>query len=258
MANHTEHWSDEDLSAFLDGMLDHERSTALEARLDSDSDLAARLASLVAANDAVKGAFDAPLSEPVPDRFRTIIEAASQPIVQPSVVTPFPHRAKSRPAMDWRLPLAAGFALVVGAIGGGIGAGLMTPTNSSVMARLGPALHAAPSAQSVNLGDGETLKPILTFAAADGRYCREFELTQRGDGFVGVACLQDNVWQLEAMLATQTKSEIEGGYNQASGHAGAALDSVLTALGAGEPLSAEAEKDALRKGFVKPANSKAK
>lgn len=252
MANSTDPWTDEDLSAFIDGALDPERHAALEAQLGADASLAARLGALVDANDAIKHAFDAPLVEPVPARFQALLAETTAPPRPTGSIMPFPIRPQPPAAHAWRMAMAAGVALVVGAIGGGVGAGLLAPRDGALMARLGPALQTTASAQTAQLGGQETLKPILTFVAADGRFCREFEYAQRGDGFVGVACMEGKIWRLEAMLAAETRADAADGYRQATGHAAVALDAVLSALGAQEPLSAEAEKEALATRFAQP------
>jgi hypothetical protein len=94
----------------------------------------------------------------------------------------------------------------------------------------------------------------LSFAAADGRVCREFELYQEAQDFVGVACRAGEGWELEALLASASDLDASrnGGFSQASGHAAGAVDSVLDALGAGDPLSAEEERALIAQGWQTP------
>jgi hypothetical protein len=218
--------------------------------LTTDAALAAKVHALVGANDAIKIAFDAPLHEETPQRFRELLTVSETPTQTSAVITPFPRKERGKILNDWRLPMAAGIALVIGAMGGGMGANLMSPSTPTLLARIEPALSTTPSAQTVAIGADGELKPILTFATSDGRYCREFEWTQSREQFVGVACNVGGDWQLEAMLAAQTDTANANAYRQANGHAGAAIDAVLTALQAGEPMSAEAEAEAIKRGFV--------
>ncbi len=264
-------WTDEQLNAFLDGELYDDTCAAIERDLERDTDLAGRLEALAAANAAIAHAFDAPLDQPVPERHLAAIEAgfaareaqAAAPR-QDGNVTAFrlrprpadgapartaPARPASERAARWATPIAAGLALVIGAAGGLFaGQGLVpapgAPAGETVpLLQVAAALEDAPSSSPLAVSGG-TLQPVLSFRAADGRFCREFQWSKRGDAFSGIACKSDGQWGIEVMIAGAPAASGEG-FTQASGAGGMALEAALSALGAGEPLSAEDEARAM-------------
>jgi hypothetical protein len=251
-------WSDEALSAYLDGELTESQNVALEAALARDAALAARLEALAGADEAIKAALDTPLDAPIPQPMLDLFAAppAAQPSPESPTVTPFPKRAPAAPGFDWRMPLAASLLLALGGVGGflsgrssgahdlaRIEAGLLDPANP--LARL---LEQTPSGSPARLDGSAGMQPVLSFRSEDGRLCREFEMSADGERTVGVACRQTDGWRLEALLAAGPAQPGEpGGFAPASGLNAAALDAVLSGLGAGQPLSAEEERAQIAK-----------
>lgn len=264
-------WTDDELSAFLDGALEAPDADALMDALSRDDALAMRLAELTEANAAISGAFDAPLHEPVPAHLRALVEGHVPPAVQSTpgaeVVDFAAHRAaadaaradSARPAPPaatpaWRLPLAAGLALAVGAVIGAQLAGMGSNRALAQLeaARIGPAdplhrvLSQTPSAQSADLAGGAQVRPVLSFIDGSGRLCREFEMSADEAMALGVACRNEAEWRLELLVPAADRPTGATGYVQASGYNEAAVDAVLARLKAGEPLSAQAEAEALK------------
>jgi negative regulator of sigma E activity len=239
---------DERLSAWLDGALDESEAKALEAEMANDPALANRLAELQASDVALRAAFDAPLSEPVPDRLMALLgDAPSAKVIDfAAAKTRRDAAAKPAPARrDW----AKWGALAATIVGGvfliaqpGIG-----PKPDAAQATLNAALDGTASGQQVALASGGTLTPKLSFAAKDGRYCREFAT----GGQSGVACRGAAGWKVEAMVKDDAAQNGEGGYATAGGK-GAALDDVYARLGAGDPLDPAAEKNLIAKGWHAP------
>lgn len=251
-------WSDEELSAFLDAALPEPEAEALRLALTEDESLQERLLALEAVDAGLKAAFAAPMEEPVPARFSRLIEADQALSSSGGSVVDLASRRRplSGAPQRFHLPLAAGIALVIGAFGGAqfgrggdhaiaqLEATVITPANP-----LHRVLDTSPSATLVSLGGADAAKPVLSFRDSAGRLCREFEVASDTAVSLGVACRvgagPEADWRLEILLPAADRPAGETGYVQASGYEAAALDAVLTRLGAGEPLDAAAEQAAL-------------
>jgi len=264
-------WSDEEVSAYLDGALEPALAEAFATALASDPALQGRLEAIRQADSAARMAFDAPMNEAIPDRFLALFEDEAKAPVSPAaaeVVDLASRRAQAQPqpqprprGFDYRLPLAAGIALAFGWVGGMT----LTPGRSddhaiirADAATIDPdnplfrALEQTPSAQAVTLAEGDAFTPVLSFQATDGRFCREFEVASDEAMAVGVACREDATWRVEVLLAAEPAPSGQDGYVQASGYNAAALDAVVSDLGAGDPLGAEAEAQAMAAGWRGP------
>jgi anti-sigma factor RsiW len=251
-------WSDEDLSAFLDGALPDADMAALRDALADDPALAERLLALQDADAAAKSAYDEALAAPIPDRFRATLDrhfdAASAPTAETNVVDLQNRRAAKTALADrWRMPIAAGVALAVGLFGGAqlnavrtthsiaqIEAALVVPANP-----LHRVLSREASATLIKLSASDLARPVLTFVDKDGRLCREFEIASKQAVSVGVACQAGANWRVEVLLPASDRTMDEAGYQQASGFDTVALDAVMSRLGASEPMDAEKERAAL-------------
>lgn len=249
-------WTDDELSAFLDGELSAALTEDLLDALERDEALGLRLAELTEANAAASAAFDAPLNEPIPDRLRAILEGpAAQPEPDSNVVS-LAQSAQARRApawADWRLPMAASVALVVGGLAGAqlsrapagatiaqIEAAVIAPANP-----LHRVLSESASATAVTLAGGAVARPVLSFRDRQGRLCREFEMAAARATAVGIACRAGDDWRVELLVPAADRPDSAAGYVQASGYNEAAVEAVLSRLGAGEALSAEDEAAAL-------------
>ncbi len=111
-------FTDEELSAFLDGELPEARAAALEAALDRDPALGARMAALSEADALIKAAEPAPSNATAPPEMLAALArlAEAKPGSAANVVA---LRPKARaPSAGWLAAMAASIALVVGGIGG--------------------------------------------------------------------------------------------------------------------------------------------
>ncbi|MEO0384356.1 MAG: anti-sigma factor [Pseudomonadota bacterium] len=247
-------FSDETLMAYADGELDADTAAMVEAAIKADSNIADR----VALFDLSKQKLADGLGEPEPVSAELLasvkaIAAAHNAGTEDSTtpdasVVAFPTPTdRSRSTSFWQLPLAASIALLAGLA---LGPLLPWPGNDDVpqIAMTGldtPGLTAAltsvASGERIALEDGSSLKAIASFQDGRGVFCREFELDQSsGQTLVSVACHQDAAWSLRFAVAASQNGD---GYAPASSLE--ALDGYLTAIGAEEPLSLEAEADAL-------------
>lgn len=227
----------ERMAAYLDGEMDEGQRNAFERECEADPTLAAELARF-AQNDALlHEAFDAPMDEPV--------DAAL--LERMGLAEPKPGRAAANddtPGWNrWGWPagglVAASLALAV------------LFTGPSGMTPFERALDQTPSGQLASLEEGVSLQPVLSFQAADGRYCREYVLAEGNASESGIACRADGAWQVEfaggdgTILANPDRIEVASGADDAS------LDEVYARLGAGDPLGADAENNLISKGWVK-------
>lgn len=259
-------FSDEILMAFADGELDDETTRRVEAALETDDELMARVAMFMETRAAASEALKPALDEPVPDELVRKVRAmaagvavadATQPTsetpqaVRENVVAFRPrtdHPTVARGPSKFLLALAASLLVVVGAGGGyllgqsGPGAAGPVQIAGGVDPRLSAILNEAASGAEVAIGEGAgTVRLVSAFQADGGELCREFELSQPGEpGLVSVACRQADAWQTRLAVV---RPETAGGYTPASSLE--TVDAYLTSIGAGQPLDADAEKRAL-------------
>ncbi len=111
--------NDEKLSAFLDGELPEDEARAIEAALDSDPSLQARLDALMVADGAAQRAFAAMAEEPVPLDLAAAIRNA--PVAEAANLQEPP-----RGMPGWLSAVAAVMLLIIGGAGGYF-AGTMQP-----------------------------------------------------------------------------------------------------------------------------------
>lgn len=261
----TQRYDDETLMAFADGELDAVTAERLERDLTRDPDLAARVAIFAETRQLARDAFPPSLDEPVPVSLMASVEAAivraegkehPQTTSEQARVIPFRPRLQPvappaanqnrRPPPRLAMPVAASIAiLAAGAIGYLAGAGLTGPRSESVALIEAPGLQEAlsetASGGEVQLADSGTFRPVSSFRDPNERLCREFELMGAGGGYIGVACRGEDSWNL-AFALSQPGAQ-DGGYSPASSLE--TLDSYLTSIEAGPPLSATDEAAAL-------------
>jgi anti-sigma factor RsiW len=208
----------EQLNAYLDGELEQDARLAFEQRLAREPSLLALLRRMEALGAELSVGLGTPLLPPPSDNLLAAVRgfAAAQTIetpAQPATVVAFPGRQKpvQTAGNGWRIPIAAAIALFAGA---GAVLLLQTPSGPTVQlaavavrdglvvetSTLHSVLERTESGAVIAIAD-ETVRPILTFAAKDGRYCREFEAFGAKGSVVGVACKEDRGWKMEVMLA---------------------------------------------------------
>ena len=102
---------------------------------------------------------------------------------------------------------------------------------------IGGALGSVVAGEEVTLAAGDRFRAIATFRDDADNVCREFELDSAGRSTViAVACNAAGEWRIS--FAVSAPGDV-GGYAPASSTE--ALDAYLSAIEAGEPLSAEEE-----------------
>lgn len=243
------------ISAYLDGEMDDAATAAFEADLESDPALAAALERHMSNDQLLRSAFDGPMQESTdnallermglaPQKSGAIIDFAAAAEKREAAKTAKAANDDSPPWHRWRWPalgtivaaLVFAFTLQTGKAPDGEDAFQM-------------ALEKNGSSQMARMGGGETLTPLLTFKASDGRYCREYS---RGGGKVsgtGVACRGNDGWTNEAFAKVNTKLSDGKQIETASGSDPAALEEAYTRLDASDPIQSREEKNLISNGW---------
>jgi negative regulator of sigma E activity len=246
----------EQLSAYLDGETTATEAQAIEAALEADAALRARLDRLQHNDLEVRAAMDSLLERPVPDRLAETIRASMaartpQPL-NDNAASPTPRRGWAARAI-WPSAIAAALVggVMIGQLApvGGLRSGEADWTSASGAPQAGRtmalALSTATSGAHVTLAANRTMTPVMTFASRDGGLCRQFEVSGAAGGQNGLACRDaGKPWRLVALVAAPKASD--GGYRTAGGPGGDAVSSVADRLIQGEPMDAAAEAAALR------------
>lgn len=259
----TRDYDDETLMAFADGELDPATAEAVAAAIDADPALAVRVEMFMETRNLARSAFAPMLERPVPQELVDTVRAGmtepspAAPEVETPVARVIPFRARSRampppatrPAASSTrrlpLPVAASIAIIAaGAAGYLAGAGFESaaPVRTAFLdvPGLDEALSSVASGEAAELAGGGRFEAVASFRDPEERLCREFEFANGADAYVAIACRQEAEWNVAFAVSTPAT---EGGYQPASSLE--TLDSFLTSIDAGPPLSPEEEAAAL-------------
>lgn len=258
----------EQLNAYLDGELDQRAKLAFEERLVREPELRKLFDGMRNVDSELTASLGAVPQMPPSEALLASVKAfaaaqAGDTAERGGNVVAFESRRKPQAAeaRSWRLPIAAGVALCIGAGGMWMARSLQdgqvqvatVSISEGVVVKGGPlhmALELAASGEVQPAGD-EKVRPILSFVAKDGRFCREFESFGAKGSVVGVACKGDRGWTMEALLSAAAHLPNETQYAPASGFNAKALDDVVSELIDGEPMTVEAEAAARGDGWQK-------
>ncbi len=247
----------EDLSAYLDGEAPVSKVREIEAALEADAGLRAKIDRMQTRDQEIKTAMDTLLERSVPDRLAEAVRAsltAREPLPQNDNVVALKPRGGWAARALWPSAIAA--ALV-----GGVMVGQLSPFGSPAGAdwtsdrsagvpiagkAVAAALSSAGSGAHVILAANRTLTPVMTFAGRDGSLCRQFELAGSAGRQSGLACRGDRAaWRLVALTSSGPAGPA-GGYRTAAGPGEDAVSAMAERLIKGEPMDAAAEATALR------------
>ncbi len=238
---------DEMLMAYADGELDASDAARVETVLRDDPDMAERLVVFTGTREVMRAAADVKRAEPVPEDVVARAKAAIDASRSDGAGKVLPFRRSDRPHVFRPAALAASLA-----IAGFLGGYLLSPKvpgDSGQEFRfaildtpgLSDALRRVPAGERMAIEGGE-IAVIASFRDADGAFCREFELdASNASTLVSVACWSGTDW--DPRLAVVATADDETQYAPASSLE--TLDTYLTAIGAGAPLSPEDEASAL-------------
>lgn len=234
-------FSDQTLSAYVDGELDAATRVVLEAAMATDPQLAGRVARQRALRERVRDAFAPVLTEPLPERLLASVRGTPAGTRAGNVVA---LAARPRPRWSWPQWGAMAASLIVGVL---LGPLLLRPSApsapletsggrvlaSGVLARaLSQQLSSAePRSAAVTIG--------VSFRARSGGYCRTFVLHET-QALAGLACREGSAWAVMALAQSEVRSS-GGGYTQAGSALPPAVSRTLDELIVGEPLDAAGE-----------------
>ncbi|MEO8465285.1 MAG: hypothetical protein ABI640_08080 [Gammaproteobacteria bacterium] len=243
-------WNDEAIHAYVDGALDIDASARLEADSRADAALAQRIAEQRALRTLLSAEFDPVLNEPIPQRLR---DAFAGPASR-AAITPIGYArkegARARPGVALREWGAIAAALVLGFLVGQLT--LRGPSSALVETQQGRLVAAGflDKALSTELAgaasENAAARIGLSFRATAGEYCRTFGLRTGGGG---VACRSGGRWSVELLDGAAAQPAAPGGFRQASSALSPAMLGAINALGAGDPLTAEEEKQRVGTGW---------
>ena len=179
------------LSRFIDGELNGSETAGLQSRLQSEPELVAALQSMQAVNNRVRDAFE--YTAVAPARVTSLLEKSSGNVIA------FPSRDR---AAGW------GFAIAASVMAA---AGLLMFQNSGQLT----GDYTEQDAQFANLidggisrgtgwdllEDGSRFRPVLSFKANNGDWCREYLLESDTSAGRGVACFDDGNWVTQVFSA---------------------------------------------------------
>lgn len=227
-------FTDEELMAFADGVLDEPRFSQIATAVEADPALAERLEQLVLGGTAAKALYGPLADVPVPAALRKSVGAA----IEQATVVPFRRKAVAR----W-VPAAAAAAIaavVVGPVAYFVGHQVpLAAVGQPVAPALAAELSRLPAGAETRVGEA-TIRPIASFTDAAATLCREFELDARLTT-VAVACREAGEWRVAIAIDAPPASD---GYAPASSLA--ALDAFLASIEAGPPMPLDEEAEALR------------
>lgn len=243
-------FSEETLSAYADGELDAATRAALEAAIDSDPQLAQRVAHQRALRARVRDAFTPVLAEPVPERLLASVRGVA-PGGRTGNVVPLQPRSPAR--WSWPQWGAMAASLVVGVL---LGPQLLRPTAPQApfetrggrMLASGLVSRALSQQLASAQPPGAPVAIGVSFRARSGSYCRTFVLRET-QSLAGLACREGPAWQVMALARSEAPGAAGGGYAQAASALPPAVARTLDELIAGEPLDAAAETAARERGW---------
>lgn len=243
-------WDDAQIYAYVDGELDAEASARLEADSRDDAALAARISQQLQLRTLLRAEFDPVMHEPVPRRLNDAL-AGPQP---GAAVTPIGAARKDggragRAVWSLREWTAVAAMLVVGVLVGMLASrGTSDLPFETEEGRLVAAdyLDTALSTQLAGAApQGATARIGMSFRTAGGEYCRTFTL-QAGAG--GLACRRGERWSVELLDGAAAQPGGDG-FRQASSALSPAMLGAIAGLGAGDPLTADEERQRLASGW---------
>jgi hypothetical protein len=224
------------LSQYLDGELPSAERKALEQRLAVEEDLHADLERLRAVDASIRAAFRD--QDKVPAQIAALLAAPD------SGVVPFPRRGRTVRQYALAASLVAAVGLVL------TGDWLATPPAGAPDPQLSRLLEASPSRGDgwELMADGRRIRPVLSYATADGSWCREFLLAEEGASYRGVACRHGGVWETRALQPANAGGSADQ-YRPAGAGDADAIAAFMADHAAGIPLSASAEAELIARGW---------
>ena len=215
------------LSQYIDGELEAGKAQALRQRLLAEPELRATYDRMRAADSRLRDAFADPLNEQVPQHISNLLT----------------RKGTGQRRAFWGAAVAASVLAT---------AGLLlnpdwrdAPSGDNALAAI---LDLTPSGGSAweALPDGRQVRPVLSFAHADGSWCREYLLSADGATYRGVACRTGGDW-VTGILDTQSIPGNTSQYRPAGADDADRVAAYIAEHGAGIPLSRTEEAELIER-----------
>jgi hypothetical protein len=235
----------EELMAYADGELDAEHAKRIEHAIAADPALRVAVEDHRRTRAAAREAFDEMAKAPLSPGLSHLAGTLTAPR-RPTAWNFGPRSAAEARRLWAPLALPAALAAALGI--GVVSTALVTASSDDLIDwRNGPSagtqlarvLDRSPSGEASGSGERQTVV-LASFEAADGRFCRQFELG--GGAADGVACRAGEGWSVIA-LAQRTGGP--GAFQAAGGENPVGL--AVAALGPGPRIEGDAEQTLIEK-----------
>lgn len=249
MSDQTPRYTDDQLSAYLDGEFPMDEATTLEEALKTSPSLQDRLERLGSIDALLAPAFEELVSGPMPEGVMVLLTKKDATPPEGAQILAFPNKV-GRFFKSHGLPMAAAasLALVATSIVSGpktAGSGTFALAERPDLVEL---LAAVPSSQRIDLNFDQQAEVVLSYASNDVGFCREFALYDRTQTMNAIACNQGNAWTLEVAEFSAPTVIVEGSYTTASSP-GAALEAFVDETMTEDALSADQEAALIKGGW---------
>ncbi|MEQ1688224.1 MAG: hypothetical protein ABL874_06600 [Sphingopyxis sp.] len=236
------------IARYLDGEMDAATRTVFEAELEHNPELAVVVAQWRVNDTALQKLFaGCPVDEALIARLGLGSDSAarSASIIDFAAVRAkrVVHAPQSATSGRWVKPRWIASGAIAAALALAVSIKMMTATPGLSD---GPAFQLAMqqniTGQSTPIGDSQVV-PVLSFAANDGRFCREYRV-EGAASMRGITCRDDRRWTTEAEVSIASAPDATG-IVAASGEASAVIDTAYVRLRGGDPLNAAQERAAI-------------
>lgn len=239
---------DETLMAYADGELDATQTAQVEQAMQTDAAIAARVAQHRALRAQLQDSFAEVLSEPVPQRLLNTLQApAAGKVIDLAQARQNKAIAGTRSwgSREWSAMAASLVAgIVMGWYALSFNAGDMIGERGDALIAQGK-LDRALTTQLASSTEATPAVHIgISFRNRGGEYCRSFALEDRA--LAGLACREQEQWRVQ--MLTETNQDANE-FRQAASSTPAAVLALIEQQIEGEPLDADGEAAALRKGW---------
>jgi hypothetical protein len=239
----------EELMAYADGELDAEHARRVEQAIAADPALRAMVEDHRRTRAAAREAFDRMAEAPMSPELSRLSGTLAAPR-RPTAWNFGPRNAAEARRLWAPLALPAALAAALGI--GVVSTALMTASTDDLIDwRNGPSagtqlarvLDSAPSGEASGSSERQVVV-VASFEAADGRYCRQFELG--GGASDGVACRAEHGWSIVALAQRPGGTE---GYQAAGGENPVGL--AVAGLQPGPRIEDDAERELIENKWKK-------
>ena len=252
----------ETVMAYVDGELDAAARLSVEAAMAADPEARVQVERELKLRAQLQTSFDRVLEEPVPQRL--IDTARNAPSAAAgagaSGVTDLAGARAAKAELSsaakrrWALPEwgAIAASLVVGVFLGQ--AVLRGPETASLASNEGWLVARGALAEALATQLASTQRsdaPVLigvSYKDQAGDYCRTF-VVREGEALAGVACRANDDWRVQVLAQGATGGADAGGYRMAGVELPPAVMRAVESQISGEPLDAEAEATAQKRGW---------